>query len=255
MKKLLTAFLLLLAIVLLNWCNTVTQKPQLNLNNNKSKEFVYIWLSDDYDVSWLWPKLFSGSYHITPKYLYKYKSDIESILKKYYDTSWDNKQVYYYDEYSWRKAAFIVLLLKSIWKNNVSLIVKPKQKLKHYKKFKTIKIVNPITQTVNYSSGYVSYWKYRLVVDISKISLLSWDLLLYTSDKWTMLSDKFYKSFSENNVKNLYWSNLIDINWNPKSKDFIEKIKKDLKLNDYKNIYLYYPKYFWRSAIVALLVD
>ena len=254
MKKL-KIFLLFFSLIFLLGCqkqieNHVSRDINISwLVNTLSGDETLISLSSSNRIKWLidkWPLTLSWSYWIDSIY-------IKSMdLDKYYYSWLDNKKVVYYDEYAWRRAGLIVYILRNILNNrNVALYIPNSDELKYCQNC----VSWNITWNFNIDFSWWAIWtgKFRIVYDPTKVKFNSRDLLLYVSDAGTMKEDNFYKKFTWN-IANFYWSYLVDINWKLKSKkEVVELLKrKGINFADYERIYLYYPKYWWRSGIVAL---
>jgi hypothetical protein len=207
----------------------------ISLSSNRIR-----WMSDK------WPLTLSWSWWIDPDYL-KFKK-----LSKYYYSWCDDKKIVFYDEYAWRRAGFVVYILRDILnKKNVALYIPNYKQLRHCKDCISLNI----TWDFNINFSWWAIWtgKFWIVYDPTKITFTNRDLLLYVSDAGTMKDDSFYKKFSWN-VANFYWSYLVDVNWKLKPKQEVWKLlkKKWINFYNYDKIYLYYPKYWRRAWLPAL---
>jgi hypothetical protein len=267
MKKI----LLLLFIILLSGCSFL-KNDNNTLSNNKiyqSKQIILNSISTWWNIDWImvsvsdphiysksWPLAISGSYYFNPRTYYIYPSNLNLFQKAYYP-GWDKYKVYYYDENAWAQAGLVVYVLRNIYhKQNVSLIESSfiKKNIKYKQK------INPIISFNKFKNIPVTWWyiwtgKYLIVYNPNLIKFQTSDLLLYSSDIWTMKQDPFYKNSNWVNINSFYWSKLIDINWDLKSKEHIEKLIKPLQLDKYKRVFIYYPKYWYRSGVLALYLQ
>ena len=253
MKKIYFVFVLLLSFVLLGGC-----EKHWKIHNQLSS-IVYTLSGDEklFSLSFSnrikWtinkgPLLMSWSYWIDPTYLKLWK------FEKYYDSGLDNKKVVYYDEYSWRRAGLIVYILREILhKKNVALYIPTYKKLHFCETCKSLDLKGDFK--INFSWWYIWTWKYLVVYNPNLIKFDTGDLLLYSCDIWTMKEDGFYQNSTGVNINNFYWSKIIDINWKQKSREKIDLLLKPLNLAKYKRVFVYYPKYRYRSGILALYLQ
>lgn len=264
MKK----FVFLFFLVFLAWCNFVKkQNEEINKFDTKSNiqfDAVYTWkfikwilvaVTDPHKYSKTWPLLISGSYYFDPYNFYYFNKNLYTFMKAY--SSWfDWKQVFYYDENNWAQAGLVVYVLRKIYhKKNVSLWQNPPRKmLKQW--LAVIPVKNILTSKFDMATWwYIWTWKYLVVYDPKLIHFKSGDLLLYSCDRWTMKLDEFYKNATWINIKSFYWSKLINIDWSLKSRKEIENLLKPLHLEKYKRVFIYYPKYRYRSWFLALYLS
>jgi len=80
-------------------------------------------------------------------------------------------------------------------------------------------------------------------------------LLLYSCDIWTMKEDSFYKNSTWVNIESFDWSKLLTIDKWLKPKSEIASLLKPLQLHKYKRVFIYYPKYRYRSGVLALYLQ
>jgi len=236
----------------INW--EIQNQVVLNSIYTWIAHWIFVWVSDPHRYSKKGPLLISWSYYFDPFNFYKFAWDLNLFLKAY--SSWfDWRQVFYYDDKDWLNAAIVVYVLRNFfWKKNVSLRISPKVRLS----LKYWLPIIPVKNVLSSKSKMFSWWafgtgKFWIVYDPKKVNFKSGDLLLYVCDGWTMKSDIFYKNFTWN-VANFYLSHLINIDWSLKSKKEVYKMlkKKWINFHNYDRVYLYYPKYWRKSGIVAL---
>jgi len=224
--------------------------------SNSVENWVLVWVSDPHIFSHKGPLIYSWSYYFNPRIFYNLPSDL-SVFTKAYSNNFDDKKVYYYDENDGAQAGIIVYVLRNIFhKNNVSLLLngKIKRSLHYSKWFKIPENILKVDKKV-YTWWYIGTWKYLIAYNPSKIKFQTGDLLLYASDIGTMKLDSFYKQAKWLNIESLDWTKLISFEGNLKKIDEIQKITKPLNLQKYKRIFIYYPKYWYRSWILALILQ
>ena len=264
MKKILLFILFILSFVLAScgWKNNISnislQSEQVNLSSISTWNinWILVWVTDPHVYSKQGPLLVSWSYYFNPYNFYRFNKNLLTFMKAY-SSNFDDKKVYYYDENDWAQAWIVVYVLRNVYnKENVSLWLNSKidNLLKTW--LSLIPVNNTLTNKVQANTGwYIWIGKYLVVYDPTKINFQTGDLLLYSSDIWTMKQDSFYKNSIWVNIKSFYWSNLIDIMWWLKSKSKIDKLIKSLQLEKYKRVFIYYPKAWYRSWVLALYLQ
>ena len=259
MKKFVLFFCLLLASCSFgNKNHPITSQKDINLPAISTwikSSWILVWVSDSHIYSKTWPKVYSWSYYFDPSNFYVYPLNI-AAFKYAYSPTFDKKPVYYYDENDGAQAWMVVYVLRNIYhKKNISLVLNSNIKKKlTYWTYKDIE--NLIDPPANYFTWwFVWTWKYLVAYNPKLINFNTWDLLLYSSDLGTMKGDYFYKNLTWVNINSFPWDKLVDFDWNLKSKQEISKLLKPLQLSKYKKVYIYYPKYWYRSGILALYLQ
>ena len=265
MKKIGVFVFLLFSIVLAscgrqnNVSHNNLNKKQVNLPviSTTATTGIFVSVSDSHMYSHKWPLAVSGSYYFNPIYFYVVPSNFNNFLKAY-STLWSLNKVYYYDENGWAQAWLVVYVLRNYFKlKNVSLLENAKlnSMLKYWQKIRKIPIFRKFLQTQEITWGYIWTGKYLIVYNPFLIHFKTGDLLLYSSDIWTMKESKFYQNSTWVNIESFDWSKLLTINKWLKSKDQIKRLLKPLQLQKYKRIFIYYPKYWYRSGVLALYLQ
>jgi len=241
-------------------CSNNPQQNKININqlppvSENANTGIFVNVSDPHIYSKKWPKALSGSYYFNPRKFYN--TPKLSIFRESYIKEFDDKKVYYYDDMDCANAGIITYVLRNIYKrDNVSCLLnsKLKKEIKYKQKLYSLSwdFLNNVKESFTW--GFIWTGKYLVVYDPSKINFKTGDLLLYASDKMTMENDDFFKKNKDKiNIKNLYWSNLIDIQgW---LKQNYKQVIKEKNLSNYNHIYIYYPKYWYRSGILALILE
>lgn len=259
MKKILIVFLLLLSACTSHQYNKVwniQKNIDLPAISNWVNKWILVWVSDSHSYSKTWPKIYSWSYYFNPSNFYIYPVDI-SVFKQAYSWKFDNNPVYYYDENDGAQAWMVVYVLRNIYhKKNVSLLLNSnvKKTLKFGEKYKNISDYIKSSSKL-FTWWFVWTWRFLVAYNTKLIKFTTGDLLLYSSDIWTMKDSNFYKISTWVNIQAFDWTKLVDFNWNLKSKKEIDKLLKPLQLNKYKKIYIYYPKFWYRSGLLALYLQ
>jgi len=220
-----------------------------------TEKWILVWVWDPHAYSKIWPKIYSWSYYFNPSSFYIYPLNI-SVFKLAYSPDFDDKPVYYYDENNGAQAWMVVYVLRDIYhKKNVSLVLNSnlKKNLTYWKYRKIENLVNPSKNFFTW--WFVGTWKYLVAYNPKLINFNTWDLLLYSSDFWTMKQDYFYKNLTWVNINAFDWSKLVDFDWNLKSKQEISKLLKPLQLDKYNKIYIYYPRFWYRSGFLTLYLQ
>jgi len=260
LKKILYIFLLLFV---LSWCwQTKTDKVSLKLKDNnlpaisKSVNGILVSVSDSHPYSKKWPKLLSGSYYFNPRTFYSFNGNASLFLKSY-NFSFDKNRIYYYDDVNGYNASIVVYVLRNIFhKKNVSLVInsKLKQKLKYNQKFYSIQS----TQISNklFTWWYIWTWKYLVVYNPNLVKFKTWDLILIPAYKIDFMDDVFYKKNKDKlNIKSIPLDNFFTFEWDLKPDLEIKKLISNLNLEKYKKVYIYYPRYWYKWALLALILD
>ena len=129
-----------------------------------------------------------------------------------------------------------------------------KSKLNYTHKFYNIVLKNKISKKL-FTWGYIGTWKYLVAYDLKKINYKTWDLVLYSSDLGTMKLDKFYKTATGVNMESFDWTKLMSFSGNLLSFPKTKKMLNSLELTKYKRVFVYYPKYWYRSGVLALYLQ
>jgi len=260
MKK---KFLLLGIVVFLASCTSgqkISNKavnPQLPAISNWAITWIYVAVSDPHIYSHMWPEVISGSFYFDPRYFYNPVKNLSIFSNAYYNL-WNTHKVYYYDENGGAQAWLVVYILRNYFhKNNVSLLLSDKlQKLLKY--HQKIKKIPKDLENLNFpvTGWYLWTGKYRIVYDPTKINFKTWDLLLYSSDIWTMKNDAFYqKNNWKISIKSFDWSILLTIDKWIKPKSQVAQLLSGYNFERYNTVYIYYPNYRYRSAVLALYLQ
>ncbi len=264
MKKL----VLLTLFLLLAGCNALHNKKDTKTTNIQWKhailnnfstwanEGIMVWLSSSNAYSHQWPKLLSGSYYFDPMNFFLPQVDV-SLFNSTYSDLWSWVNVYYYDENDGAQAGLVVYVLRTIYhKKNVSLLENAviKSKLNYTHKFYNIISKKLIPKNL-FTWGYIGTWKYLVAYDLKKIKYKTGDLVLYSSDLGTMKLDKFYKTATGVNIESFDWTKLMSFSGNLLSFPKTKKMLNSLELTKYKRVFIYYPKYRYRSGVLALYLQ
>ena len=259
MKRL---FLLFIILFFLSWCTfkqVTLHKKDISIklpaiSTGVVNNSIFVSVSDPHIFSQTGPLWISGSYYFNPRNFYLTNGNVSYILKAY-SPIFNNFPVYYYDENNGAQAWIVVYVLRNILhKRNVSLLINSyvKSHLIHGK-FRQVR--NLLINNLIYTWWYIWTWKYVVVYDPTKIKFSTGDLLLYSSDLWTAKEDSFFQNSTGVDIKTFDWSKLIDIDWSLKSRKEINNMLKPLELNKYKKVYIYYPRYWYRSWVLALYLS
>ena len=264
MKKL----VLLSLFLLLAWCNTLHNTKDKNTTNIQNKQavlnnfsiwiekWIVVWVSSPNAYSKQWPKLLSGSYYFNPMNFFLPQVDV-SLFKQAYSNLFTWVNVYYYDENDGAQAGLVVYVLRNIYhKKNVSLLENTniKSKLYYTHKFYTIATKDTISKDL-FTWGYIWTWKYLIAYDLKRIKFKTWDLVLYSSDIGTMKLDRFYKTATGVNMESFDWTKLMSFSGNLLPFQKTKKLLNPLKLSKYDRVFVYYPKYRYRSGVLALYLQ
>ena len=257
--------LYLLILFSLASCWFVQKKVILNTKKIDNKlpaistwasQWIFVWVSSPNQYSKQWPELLSGSYYFDPMNFFISQGNT-SIFQNAYSSVWHWNKVYYYDENDGAQAGLVVYVLRNIYhKKNVSLLenAKLKSNLHYTHIFHNIYKENSVIKQI-FTWWFIWSWKYVIVYDISKIKFNTWDLLLFSSDLWTAKETKIYKNWTGINIKNFDWTKLLTFYWNLKSFKKTISIISPLNLQKYKKVFIYYPKYRYRSGVLALYLQ
>ena len=264
MKK----FVLLTLFLLLAGCNTLHNKKDVKTTNIQWKQailnsfsiwvnkWIMVWLSSPNAYSHQWPKLLSGSYYFDPMNFFLPQVDV-SLFDRAYSNLWTWDNVYYYDENDGAQAGLVVYILRNIYhKKNVSLLENAviKSKLHYTHKFYSIVSKNYIPKKL-FTWGYIGTWKYLVAYDLDKIKYKTGDLVLYSSDIGTMKLSKFYKTATGVNIESFDWTKLMTFSGGLLPLEKTKKLLTPLKLDKYRRVFVYYPKYRYRSGVLALYLQ
>ena len=254
-------------MLLLTWCS-LNQKTNIQTQNYQqnyqTQPAIYTWnnpnwvlvaVSDPHIYSKTWPDILKWSFYFDPTNFYHFNKNL-ALFKNAYNKNFDWKKVFYYDENAWATAWLVVYVLRNIYnQKNVYLWINENIK-KNLWKNSVIPVNNTLTSETEIApEGYIWTWKYLVVYDPYKIEFKTWDLLLYSIDLGTMKLDKFYKESKNVEIKNLYWSHLIDIYWNLKPSSEIKKLTKPLELEKYNRVFIYYPWAWYKGGVMALILQ
>ena len=261
MKK----FLLIFTTLLLSACGNTNHisKEKISLKNTDlpaistyAETGIFVSVSDPHIYSHKGPLAISGSYYFDPRFFYYPVWNLNKF-KKAYSSKWVLSKVYYYDENGWAQAWLVVYVLRNYyWLKNVSLLENDwiSKKIKFWQKIYPIPpYLN--SKIFNVTWWYLWTWKYLIVYNPKLIKFKTGDLLLYSSDIWTMKEDNFYQNATWINIEEFDWSKLLTIYKGLKPKSEIDKLLKPLQLGKYKRVFIYYPKYRYRSAVLALYLQ
>lgn len=262
LKKIVALFLtLFLASCGLNQNNTLSVNTHPKIEklpaiSTSATTWVFVSVSDPHIYSHSWPLAVSWSYYFNPMPFYHFKWNL-NYFHTAYNSLWNKVKVYYYDENAWAQAGLVVYVLRNYFHlKNVSLL--ENAKLHSMLKFKQ-KIFNiPYTSFAtgeNITWWYIGTGKFLIVYNPKLIKFKTGDLLLYSSDIWTMKEDRFYQNSTGVNIESFDWSKLITINKWLKPKSEIKKLLKPLQLDKYKRVFIYYPHYRYRSGVLALYLQ
>ena len=258
MRKYILLFLLFLLAACSNQKDLTTQTIKYSILPSISVSAitgVYVAVSDPHSYSKTWPETISWSFYFNPQVFYSPVNNLSIFTNAYYSL-WNTKKVYYYDENWGSQAWLLVYVLRNYFhKDNVSLLLSDQiQDLIKYKQL-THKIPKDLSSlNIELTWWYIWTGKYRIVYDPSKISFKTGDLLLYSSDLGTMKEDGFYQENKwKINMESFDWSKLLDIKkWLAPSKKDLSKLSN---LSNYKVVYIYYPRYRYRSWVLALYLQ